>query len=160
MKLRGSLGTGERVILATRAHPLALLSPALCLLGAAVLASFASSLMPVAPLLAYLALLPALWLALLALTGTLRWVTGGYLLTNQRLVIQRGLLRPRQQNLALTRIEGAKARLKPLIPGQQGELIVYYLGRPVVLDDVPQVKAFSHHLYRAHQAAEKIFNFQ
>lgn len=151
MKLRGDMGTGEQVILSTRSHLLALVPALLLILGAAVLASFASSVMPTSHLLGYLATGFALWLAVLSAARLLRWLGTAYILTNHRLVVQTGILRTTQTSIPLTTIEAVDVHSPQFAPAQQAHLTVYSLGRSYRLPRIPRGKTYSQYIYRAQQ---------
>ena len=151
MKLRGYLAENEHLIVGVRAHPVALLPAAGYLLGAAMVASFASSLMPTARYLAYLALAFALWLLVLATVRVLRWARTSYLLTNLRLVIQTGFLQAGQQSIPLQTIEAVHFKTSRLSVGKQADLTVSSLHTSYRLARVPHAGIFSQRIYRAQQ---------
>lgn len=151
MRLRGHLETNEYLILGTRSHPLALIPAAITLLGAAAIASFASSVMPTARILAYLALILAGWLTILALGKIIRWATTTYLLTNYRLIQQTGMLQNQHHSISLATVEAVDLKPSRLAPGKQADMDIYVLGRPYRFFRVPQATEYSRQIYRAQQ---------
>lgn len=143
------MGRGEQVILSSRSHALTLTPAIFLLLSSAMLASFASSMMPTSRLLGYLATGFALWLLLLALGRAIRWVSTFYILTNRRLVVQTGFFNTVQTSIHLARIEAVELQTPHLAPQQQADLTVYSLGEAYRLPRIPQGKRYSRQIHRA-----------
>lgn len=152
MRLRGHLEYNEHLIVGVRSHPVTLIPAASLLLGAAVIASFASSLMPTAAFLAYVSLALALWLAVLVVLKILRWATTSYLLTNLRIVTQAGLFQTHQQSIPLDIVEAVDLKTSRMNIGQQANLVVRFMGKSHLLPGIPQARAFSQQIFKAQQA--------
>lgn len=151
MKLRGALSPHEEVLISTRSHPSFLL-PALFLgLVAAGAASFGSAMMGSSQLFGWLGYALAAWCAWKVGKDLVRWVNTGFILTNYRLVIQRGIGRRKTVDLPLSWIEGVDARSTLTGQGATAHLHVHAQGRVYVLRSVPRGREFSQRIYRGQQ---------
>ncbi|WP_421083514.1 PH domain-containing protein [Rothia nasimurium] len=144
MKLRGPLAPHERVLQSTRAHGVLALRSVLILLFAVVAWSFSSTLGGAGHWLEWPALALAIWLALVAVRGLLRWWLTVYQLTGERLVVRRGLAVARDIIIPLTEIEGVSVGRKYLVGvAHAADLVVHAHGHQVRLQAVPLPEKFS-----------------
>lgn len=151
MKLRGNLQPGEYAVLATRAHESKLIPAAILLFLSAAVASFASTVYPSFGFLGVLAYLLALWLLILCMRRTLSWAQTGYILTNHRLVIQKGILRLRQYSLPLEVIHAVNVQPTRFRWGKSAQLQVHTPGSLDILSMVPEGEQFSMRIYGQQQ---------
>ncbi|MDY6051576.1 MAG: PH domain-containing protein [Rothia sp. (in: high G+C Gram-positive bacteria)] len=156
MKLRGQLYPAEHTLAATRAHGVLLVRPLSYFFAAMTAWSFASAIGTGAPAWYYLGLGLAVWLVWLGARGLLRWATTSYLLTNQRLVIRRGLLSGKDVSVPLLEIEGVSVGNRHLMGlTDAAALTVHARGGLYVLRSVPYADRFSQEIRSAQQALLK-----
>lgn len=151
MKLKGPLKPGEHTLVATRAHGVLLLRPLGYLLGAMAAWSFASALGVGLPWVRYPALILAVWLAWVGVRGIVSWVTTSYLVTTDRLLIQRGLgAGGLDVEVPLSEIEGVRVGRKHLVGAvDAASLVVVARGGQQTLSAVPEPERFSTEIRQA-----------
>lgn len=144
MKLRGPLRLGEYTLTVTRAHGIELVRPTLYLLAAMVSWSFSSALGAGQEWVSYPALGLAVILLVLAVRDVASWALTGYLLTNERLVIRRGVSMRNDLSVPLNQLEGVRVGPKVLMGVvAAAPLTIYGRASQHVLPAVPDPERFS-----------------
>lgn len=156
MKLRGPLGPGEYTLAATRAHGVRLVRPAVRLLGAMAVWSFASGLGAGVPWLSYPCLALALYLVWSGGSGVARWFLTSYLLTTERVVVRQGLMGGQDVSVPLAEIGGVQVGRKDLVGVvNSAPLTLAVRSGELRLEAVPEPERFSVSIYRAQQDAAR-----
>lgn len=149
------LGDDESVVLAMRQHLKALLGPALIFLLVCAAAGFLLALVPTGdaqpwPRLALL-VVALIVLAKWVLWPFLNWFTSKYVVTNERILTQHGVIRRYGRTMPLSRVNDVSFD-HGLIDRMLGcgTLVVSSAGElgQLVLDDVPRVERVQREIYR------------
>lgn len=152
MKLRGPLNPDEYTLTATRAHGVVLVRPLCYVMVAMAMWSFSSALGSAQAWISYPALIVAVVLAVLAVKHLAPWILTSYLLTNDRLIIRRGLSAQKDISVPLYQIERVSVGHKALMGVvAAAPLTVYGRGINHVLRAVPDPERFSARIRTAQQ---------
>lgn len=154
-----SLGAGESVVLDLRQHIKALLGSALLFLLVCAAAGFLMALVPVGDAQQWLRLavgvVAFVVVAKWALWPFLNWLTSRYVVTNERIITQHGVIRRYGRTMPLSRVNDVSfdhglidrmLRCGTLVVSSAGEL------GQLVLHDVPRVEQVQREIYRLVEA--------